>query len=166
MTTEEIVGLSLALLVMLGGLVGAVLPVVPGIPIILLAAIGHRLWFGQTGVSNLVLLILFVLTVVATAFDFFAGMVGANKMGATWRGALGAIIGGIVGVFFSLPGIIIGPFLGATVFELLGDRELEKALKAGLGATLGLFAGIIGKFAIGVIMILLFATNVIVRSTH
>lgn len=164
MTTEEIIGLSLALLVMLAGLIGSVLPVVPGIPVILIAAIGHRLCFGQNSASNLVLIILAVLTVVAIVFDFLAGMFGANKMGATWRGALGAIIGGIVGMFFSLPGIIIGPFVGATLFELLGDRELEKALKAGLGATLGLFAGIIGKFAIGVIMILLFATNVIMRS--
>lgn len=163
-TTEEIIGLSLALIVMLAGLLCSILPVIPGIPIILVAAIGHRLYFGAHGVSNLILIVLAVLTIVSVAFDFLAGMVGANKFGATWRGAVGAIVGGIVGLFFNLPGIILGPFLGATLFELLGDREMKMALKAGLGATIGMFAGIVGKFVIGVIMILLFATNVILRS--
>ncbi|HEU6446811.1 MAG TPA: DUF456 domain-containing protein [Verrucomicrobiae bacterium] len=164
MTTAEIIGLSLALLVMLAGLAGSVLPAIPGIPIMLAAVIGHRLYFGTHSVSNTVMVILAVLTALSIAFDFLAGMFGANKFGATWRGALGAIIGGIVGLFFSLPGIILGPFVGATLFELLGDRELDKSLKAGIGATVGMFAGIVGKFAIGVIMILLFATNVILRS--
>jgi uncharacterized protein YqgC (DUF456 family) len=164
MTTEEIIGLSLALLVMLAGLIGSMLPVIPGIPLMLAAVIGHRLYFSAHSVSNTVMVILIVLTVVSIAFDFLAGMFGANKFGATWRGAVGAIVGGIVGLFFNLPGIILGPFIGATLFELLGDREMKMALKAGLGATVGMFAGIIGKFAIGVIMILLFATNVILRS--
>jgi len=164
MTTEEIIGLSLALLVMLAGLVGSVLPVVPGIPVILVAAVGHRLYFGAHSISNTVLIVLIALTIVSMLFDFLAGMFGANKFGATWRGATGAIVGGIVGLFFGLPGIILGPFIGATLFELLGDRELKLALKAGVGATVGLLAGVVGKFVIGVIMILLFATNVIVRS--
>jgi len=165
-TTEEIIGLSLALLVMLAGLIGSILPAIPGVPLMLVAAIGHRLYFGQHSVSNAVLIILAALTVVSILFDFLAGMFGANKFGATWRGMTGAIVGGIVGLFFNLPGIILGPFIGATLFELLGDRELKMALKAGLGATIGLLAGIIGKFAIGVMMILLFTTNVILRSTH
>ncbi|HEU5397437.1 MAG TPA: DUF456 family protein [Verrucomicrobiae bacterium] len=164
MSTAEIIGLSVALLVMLAGLVFSVLPAIPGIPLILVAAVAHRLWFGASGASNFVLILLGALTLLAIAFDFLAGMFGANKFGATWRGAVGAIVGGIVGLFFNLPGIILGPFVGATLFELVGDREMKEALRAGLGATLGLLAGIVGKFAIGVIMILLFATNVILRS--
>ena len=164
MSTAEIIGLSAALLIMLAGLVFSVLPAIPGIPLILVAAVAHRLWFGTASASNFVLILLGALTLVAVAFDFLAGMFGANKFGATWRGAVGAIVGGIVGLFFNLPGIILGPFVGATLFELVGDREMKEALRAGLGATLGLLAGIVGKFAIGVIMILLFATNVILRS--
>ena len=164
MTIVEGIGLSLALLVMLAGLIGSLIPGVPGTLVVFAAAVVHRLCFGLHGVSNLVLLILAALTAAAMAFDFLAGMFGANKFGATWRGALGAMLGGLVGLFFSLPGIILGPFVGATLFELLGDRELKAALKAGLGATLGLFAGLVGKFSIAVVMILLFATNVIHRS--
>ena len=112
------------------------------------------------------LLVLAALTAAALAFDFLAGMFGANKFGATWRGMLGAMLGGLVGLLFGLPGIILGPFVGATLLELFGDRELKAALKAGFGATLGLFAGIVGKFSIAVVMILLFATNVILRSVN
>ncbi len=164
MTIEQIIGLSLTLLVMLAGLIGGLLPVLPGTPLILVAAIGHRLYFGATSASNLVLGVLVGLTLVSLAFDFLAGMLGAKKFGATWRGMTGAVIGGIVGLFFNLPGIILGPFIGAMLFEMLGDKEFKKAAKAGAGAMLGLLLGIVGKFAIGVVMMILFATNVILRS--
>ncbi len=166
MTTVEIIGLSLALLVMLAGLVGGLVPGFPGTLVVLAAIIIHRLCFGAASVSKAVLIILVLLTLVALALDFIAGWFGANKFGATWRGALGAVLGGLVGLFFSLPGIILGPFVGATLLELSGGREWKPAAKAGLGATLGLFAGIVGKFSINVIMILLFATNVILRSVN
>ena len=164
MTSEEIVGLSLALLVMLTGLIGSLLPVLPGTPLILIAAIGHRLYFGDASASNLVLAILGTLMVVSLVFDFLASVLGAKKFGATWRGMAGAVIGGIIGLFFSLPGIILGPFLGAMLFEMLGDKEFKKAAKAGLGATVGLLLGVVGKFSIGVVMIILFATSVILHS--
>lgn len=162
----EIIGLSLALLVMLAGLVGGLIPGFPGTLVVLAAVIVHRLCFGPASVSKAVLIILVLLTVVALVFDFLAGWFGANKFGATWRGAIGAILGGIVGLFFGLPGIIIGPFAGATLLELTGGREWKPAAKAGLGATVGLVAGIVGKFSINVIMILLFTMNVILRSTN
>jgi hypothetical protein len=163
-TTVEIIGLSLALLVMLIGLVGSIVPGLPGTPLMLVAAIGHRLYFGAASASNLVLGILFGLTIVSVVFDFLAGVLGAKKFGATWRGALGALVGGIIGLFFSLPGIIIGPFLGAMLFEMLDGQEYRKAAKAGLGAFLGLLMGVVGKFSIGVVMTILFAVSVIYRS--
>jgi len=164
MTAAEIIGLSVTLLVMLIGLIGSLFPVLPGPPLILVAAIIHRLVFGEASISNLVLIILIWLTVVALVFDFLASIFGTRKFGATWRGMIGAVIGGVAGLFFGLPGIIIGPFLGAMLFELLGDKEFKEAVHAGLGATVGLLLGIVGKFAIGVGMIIIFATNVIMRS--
>ena len=166
MTTEEIIGLSITLLVMVAGLIGCILPGFPGTPLVLVAAVGHRLYFGPTGVSNLVLGILIALTVLSLVFDFVSGMVGARKLGATWLGMTGAVVGGLIGLFFSLPGIILGPFLGALLFELIGGREMNQAAKAGVGATIGLFVGVVGRFTIGVVMILLFATNIIVRSVN
>ena len=91
-------------------------------------------------------------------------MVGAKKLGARWWGIVGAMVGGLVGMFFGLPGIIIGPFLGAMVFELIGGYKIKPAAKAGAGALLGLFAGAVGKLAVCGLMIVLFAGDVILRS--
>jgi uncharacterized protein len=165
MTTEQIIGLSLALLVMVIGLIGSVVPGLPGTPLILLAAVGHRLYFGLTGPSNLTLVVLVVLTLVSLVFEFLASVLGAKKFGSTWRGALGAVIGGLAGLFFVPIGIFVGPFLGAMLFEMMGGKEYKKAANAGLGAVVGLLLGIIGKFSIGVMMTILFAVNVILRST-
>lgn len=164
MTTAEIIGLSLALLVMLAGLLCTLVPALPGPPLVLAAAIIHRLVFGAASINNLVLIILIWLTVVALVFDFLASLLGTRKFGATWRGMVGAVVGGIIGLFFALPGIILGPFLGAMLFEMLGDKEFKEAVHAGLGAMVGLLLGVVGKFSICTVMILLFATNVILRS--
>jgi uncharacterized protein YqgC (DUF456 family) len=149
---------------MLVGLIGCFIPGIPGTPLVLVGAVAHRLWFGAAGPNNLVLALLVLLTLLALAVDFLASTLGAQRLGATWRGMLGAIIGAIVGLFFSLPGIILGPFLGATLFELLGGYELRKAFKAGVGAFLGLLAGTVGRVAITVMMISLFLANVLYRS--
>lgn len=151
---------------MAGALVGSVVPGLPGAPLALVAAIAHRLYFGAASVSNPVIIALVGLTVASLAFDYLATLLGAKKFGATWRGALGAVIGGVVGLFFGLPGMILGPFLGATVFELLGDKEFKHAVRAGAGAVAGLLLGAIGKCALCVTMIVLFATNVIYRSLN
>jgi hypothetical protein len=166
MTWEQIIGLSLALLVMLVALVGNVVPGIPGTPLALIAAVAHRLYFGQASVNNLVLFVLILLTILALVLDYLSSALGAKKFGATWRGMVGAVIGGIVGLFFSLPGIILGPFLGATALEMFGDKEFKQAAKAGAGAVLGLALGAIGKSALCVIMITLFAVNVVARSVH
>jgi uncharacterized protein YqgC (DUF456 family) len=115
--------------------------------------------------SNLVLIVLVLLMLASLGLDFLATVVGARKLGATWRGAVGAVVGGMIGLFFGLPGIILGPLLGAVLLELLGRKEFKKALQAGTGAVLGLLLGAVGKFALCVMMILLFAVNVVLRST-
>ena len=164
MTTAEIIGLSLTLIIMLLAFVASIIPGIPGPPVVLLAAIAHRLCFGHQGASGLVLTCLGLLALASIILDHLAGVYGAKRFGATWRGLLGAFVGGVVGIFFSLPGIILGPFLGAMLFELLGGHELEKASRAGLGATLGMFAGVIGKCVICAVMIGLFTASVILRS--
>jgi len=108
MTAEQIIGLSLALLVMLCGLVGSVLPGLPGAPLVLVAAIAHRLYFGAASASNWVLAGIVALTLLSFAFDYLASMFGAKKLGATWRGILGAAVGGLIGIFFGFPASFSG----------------------------------------------------------
>jgi len=164
MTSTEIIGLSITLVVMLAGFVGSFIPLLPGPPLVLIAALGHWLWFRPHSASALVLIILTLLTAMALLLDHFASVYGAKRFGATWRGLLGAFVGGVVGIFFSIPGIIIGPFLGAMAFEMLGGYKIDKASHAGVGATLGVFAGIIGKCVMSVVMIGLFTVSVVLRS--
>ena len=164
MTIEQIIGLGLALVVMGVGLVGTVIPGVPGVPLVLLAAGVHRLYFDAAGVSNAVLFILTVLTLMSLAIDYLASVMGARRLGATWRGVLGAVLGAMVGVFFAVPGVIIGPFLGAVAFERSGGREWKEAVRASVGAMIGVFFGAVRKVACGAVMIGLFTVNVIARS--
>ncbi|HTD65844.1 MAG TPA: DUF456 domain-containing protein [Candidatus Limnocylindria bacterium] len=164
MTTEQIIGLALALFVMCIGCLGSILPAVPSTPLVLIAAIGHKLYFGATGSGWITLTLLLLITALALVMDYLASLYGAKRFGATKKGMAGAIIGGIVGLFFNLPGILLGPFIGATTFEMAGGREWKPAMKAGIGATLGLFAGAIGKFVCCFSMMMLFTINVIWRS--
>ena len=166
MSGEQIIGISLTLIVMLIGLVGSVVPVLPGTPVVLIAAIGHRLYFGEASINNFFLVVLVVLTGLSLVLDFIASTLGAKKFGATWRGMVGAVVGGIIGLFFNIPGIILGPFLGAMILEMTGGKEFKIAAKAGAGAVVGLLLGVIGKFSICVMMIALFATNTIYRTLN
>jgi uncharacterized protein YqgC (DUF456 family) len=166
MTTEQIIGFALALLVMCIGCLGSVLPAVPSTPLVLIAAIGHKLYFGKTGAGWIVLTLMVLITALALVMDYLASIYGAKRFGATKKGMAGAIVGGIIGLFFNLPGILLGPFLGAALFEMIGGREFKPSMKAGLGATLGLFAGAIGKFVCCISMMTLFTINVLWRSTH
>jgi hypothetical protein len=164
MTTEQIIGIILALLIMCAGVAGSILPGLPGTPLVLVAAIGHKLYFGPTGVAWWVLAILAGFTALSIIVDYAASVYGAKRLGATWRGAVGAIVGGLIGLFFAVPGILLGPFVGAFLFEMAGGREWREASRAGVGATLGLLAGTLGKLACCVAMMALFTMNVIYRS--
>ncbi len=164
MTAAEITGFVLTLLLMLVGLVGAVLPGLPGPPLVFVAALLHRLYFGDRSVAVWVVVVLGLLAVVSFAFDFAATTLGARKLGATWRGMVGAGVGAVVGLFVLPPlGLILCPLLGATLGELLGGRQWREAGKAGLGAALGLIAGTVGKIASCLTMIALFSLNLLLR---
>ena len=106
------------------------------------------------------------MTIASLLLDYLATVYGAKRLGATWRGAVGAVVGGLIGLFLGLPGILLGPFLGAVALEMAGGREWKEASRAGVGATLGLLAGAIGKLGCCVGMVGLFLVNVIYRSVH
>jgi len=142
------------------GLIGAVLPILPGTTIILAAAIIHRIALGpEKSVGWRTIVILILLTLASYAFDFLSGYFGAKYFGATRWGAFGGILGAIVGIFFGLLGLLAGPVIGALAGELLGGKRLIDAGRAGWGSLLGNLAGMIGKLIIAVIMILVFLLN-------
>lgn len=164
MDLGQIAGLGIALVVMLAGLAGCVVPGIPGTPLILAAAVVHRLVFGEAGAGTIVLGLMALLAVGSLALDYLASLYGARRLGATWRGLTGAALGALVGLFFGPLGVILAPFVGATTFEYLGGQELRQAGKAGLGALLGMLAGAVGKVACALAMILLFSMGVLANS--
>ena len=149
-----------AVVVMAIGLIGTVLPIVPGTTIILVAAVGHRLLVGaEKGMNWWTIAILVGLTLVSYAIDFAAGYVGAKYFGATRWGVIGAIIGGIAGIFTGFVTLLVLPIVGAIVGEMIAGKKLVNAGKAGWGTLLGNLAGMISKLAIGLAMIVLFLMN-------
>lgn len=161
MTSEQLIGLALALFVMSVGCLGSILPAVPSTPLVLIAAIGHKLYFPDASLGWAAMTMLVLITALALIMDYLASIYGAKRFGATRRGMVGAVVGGLVGLFFNLPGILLGPFIGATLFEMIGGREFKPSAQAGLGATLGLFAGAVGKVICCLAMMLLFTLSVL-----
>lgn len=144
----------IAIVLMAVGLIGTVLPVVPGTAIILAAALLHQIMLGSErslGWWNIAALVL--LTLLSYALEFFAGYFGAKRFGATKWGAFGAVVGAIAGLFFPFPGLIIGPVVGALAGELMAGKRLVSAGRAGWGTLLGNLAGMLGKLAIGLVMV-------------
>lgn len=145
---------TLTIALMLVGLVGTVLPLLPGTTIILAAAVGHHFALGpQRSVGWWTLGGLLVLTVVSYVVDFASGALGAKHFGATRWGSIGGILGAIVGIFFGLPGIFLGPLIGVLGGELLGGRGLLPAGRSTWGTLLGTTAGIVLKLMLGAAMI-------------
>ena len=145
---------TLTLVLMAIGLVGTVVPLLPGSTVILGAAVMHRIALGEPqSVGYWTLGGLVVLTILSYVVDFVSGAIGAKRFGATRCGAIGGIVGAIVGIFFGLPGIILGPLAGVLAGELLGGKGLLPAGKSTWGTLLGTAAGVICKLAISVLMI-------------
>lgn len=147
----------LAVLLVGVGVLGVVIPILPGSPVVfvglLLAAWAED--FAHVGPRALALI--GGLAVLTWAVDFAAGAVGARRFGASRRAVVGAAIGALVGLFFGLPGILLGPFAGAVLGELSARRTLGQAGRAGIGTTLGLAIGAAVKLALVLSMIGTFA---------
>lgn len=143
-------------LLVAAGLAGTVVPALPGVPMVF-AGLFLAAWitdFQPAGWGTIA--VLGVLTALAWLIDFLAAALGARRLGATQRAFWGAMFGAIAGMFFGLPGILLGPFVGAVVAELSGGRDMREAGQAGLGAWIGTVLGTAAKLAISFLMVGLF----------
>lgn len=150
---------TLTVLLMTAGVIGTVLPLVPGHVLVFAGALVHRFAFGDASVSWWAIVIMAVLVLAGAAVDFLSGAAGAKYFGATRWGAIGGLAGAIVGLFFGLPGIIIGPLLGVLAGELLSGRGLLPAGKSTWGSLIGAVAGGVLKFVIALLMVATFAIS-------
>jgi uncharacterized protein YqgC (DUF456 family) len=150
----ELLWWLVAIVLMAAGLIGTVLPVVPGTTIILAAAVIHRVMLGpEKSIGWASLAVLVLLTLLSYALDFAGGYFGAKYFGATRWGMLGAALGALFGIFFGLIGLLAGPVIGAIAFEFIAGQRMVKAGKAGWGSLLGSVGGMVGKLVIGLVMV-------------
>lgn len=149
--------LVLVILLMLAGVLGSVLPFMPGTPLILLGAFIYALSTDFEPVGAWHLLTLGAIVALTYALDYLAGALGARKLGGSRWAVAGAILGGIVGLFFGLIGIVVGPVAGAVIFELVYRKEVSAGLRSGAGAVIGMVLGGVAKFSLAVVMVGLFA---------
>jgi uncharacterized protein YqgC (DUF456 family) len=156
------IALALTLLAMLVGLIGIVLPIVPGTVVIFVAALVYALVEGFQTVGWPTLLVLGLLTLVATTADIWASSVGAKVGGASGWSVVAGLLGGLVGfVFFTLPGAIIGAILGVLLTEIVRVGDWRKAFKAGGGWVLGWVLATVVQLVIGLIMVAIFVWQVL-----
>lgn len=147
---------TLSSLLILIGFLGAILPGLPGLPLMAAGALLHKLFL--PGVLSWWTVAFFILVaLVGLGLDFLVTLWASRLAGASRAGTVGAILGGVVGLFLTLPGLLLGPFVGAALAELLvARRTWKEACKAGLGADLGFLAGTIGKTLLALLLLALF----------
>jgi len=143
------------------GLIGTIVPVLPGTTIILAAAIIHRVMLGpDKSIGLRTIIVLALLTIATYALDLLAGYFGAKYFGATKWGTFGAVLGALIGLFFGLIGLFVGPVIGAIVGEVIAGKHMIDAGRAGWGSLLGNIGAMLAKLIIGVAMITIFLVNV------
>lgn len=147
----------LAAILVLVGLVGAVLPALPGVPLVF-AGMWLAAWAGHyQHIGPWTLTLLGALAALALLVDFVAGLLGARRVGASLQALWGAAIGTIIGLFFGLPGLLLGPFVGAVIGELVHGSRVRRAAAVGVGTWLGLLFGTLAKLALCCTMLGVFA---------
>ena len=148
--------LAFAALLVIVGLAGTVLPVLPGL-LFVFGGLFIAAWaegFSRVGVVGLA--IIAALAVLGFAADFVASLLGAKRVGASPKALFGAAAGGVIGVFFGIPGMLLGPFAGAVLGELWARGGWRQAGKVGVGTWLGLLFAAIAKVVIAFTMIATF----------
>jgi uncharacterized protein YqgC (DUF456 family) len=138
------------------GLVGAIVPTLPGIPLIfggiwLIAGVDRYrhvgLWW-LLGIASI--------GAVGLTLDLLAGALGAKRVGASKQAVAGALAGTVIGLFFGLPGLLLGPFVGAVLGELAAGNSVLRSTQVGVSAWIGLIFGTIIKLVSSLMMVVLF----------
>jgi uncharacterized protein YqgC (DUF456 family) len=138
--------LALAIVLMIVGIAGCLLPVLPGPPLSYLGLVVlHFTRFAD--ISKNLFIILAIVAIVVTVIDYVVPIWGTRRFGGSKYGMRGATVGLIIGLFLGPFGIIIGPFIGAVVGELIFRDDIKYALKAGFGSLLGFLTGVGLKLA-------------------
>jgi uncharacterized protein YqgC (DUF456 family) len=146
----------IGIVLLIVGLIGSVAPVLPGPPIAYVSLLLLQFTSKQP-FSLLFLILLAAVVIIVTILDYIIPTIGTKKFGGSSYGAWGCIIGTLAGLFMFPPiGIIIMPFVGAFIGEMIYDNNFQKALRAAFGSFLGFLSGTLMKLVVCVVMIVAF----------
>jgi uncharacterized protein YqgC (DUF456 family) len=138
------------------GVVGSVIPGLPG-TIFVFAGMWLAAWAdGFTRVSVATIVVLGVLAAASYAVELAAAGLGVKRVGASRQAIVGAALGTVLGLFFGLPGVIVGPFAGAVIGELSARSGLAQAARVGVAAWVGLLLGTAVRVGVAFIMLGIF----------
>lgn len=153
----DVVWPVLGLVIIVIGLAGVFLPVLPGAPLIFVG-MAVIAWSGDFGrISGFTVAFLGLLAMLSWSIDYVAASLGVQHVGASSLAVLGAIVGTVLGLFAGLVGVLLGPIIGATLGEWLARRDGVQATRAGFAAGLSFLLGIVAKIGIAFMMIGIFA---------
>lgn len=152
----------LVAVLMTAGVVGTVLPVIPGAMLIFAGAVLGAWIDDWSRVSAWTLGVIGLLALISIACDFVAGSLGAKRLGASPLAVSGAAIGTVVGVFTGLWGVLFMPFIGAAIGEFIAMRNLQRAGRVGVATGVGLLVGVVVKLALAFSMIGIFVVALLV----
>lgn len=148
---------ALCVALILLGLAGTVLPVLPG-TLLVWAGIVLGAWiddFAHVSVTTVV--VISVLALLAWGLDYAAGLLGAQRAGASKLALLGAAVGTVLGLLMGLAGVLFMPLVGAAVGEYVARRDEGRAVKVGLATWVGIMLGLLAKVVLAFIMVGVFA---------
>lgn len=147
----ELVLVIIALLLMILGILGSFLPVLPG-PLTSWAGLLVLHFTEGVEMSHTFLIITFVVAMLIYVLDYIIPAIGTKRFGGSRAGMIGTTLGLIIGLLSPIPfGIIIGPFVGALVGEMIHRNDIDKALKAAFGSFLGFIASTFLKFIVAIV---------------
>ncbi|SHF53805.1 DUF456 domain-containing protein [Desulforamulus putei] len=150
-------GIIIAVICFIAGMAGIFLPVLPGAPLLLIGMLIYGFFEQFTHLTWQFFLGQIILMCAVFGVDYLAGIWGVKKYGGSKAAVWGSLIGTLVGLFLMGPlGILLGPFLGAVAGELLARRNMEQAVRAGMGTLVGFLGGAFMKLVIQTLMIVWF----------
>ncbi len=164
MTFKEILLTGGALIVMAIGVLGVILPILPGLPLVWVGAFLYAHFTGYQVITQQYLLHFGLASAALIILEYIFKAYGAKKMGASKWGMIGAFIGMIVGVSMAnLWAMILGPLVGATLFEMMLGRRIFESLKAGCGTFIAFMIGTVLQVALALTMIGVFLSKTVLR---
>ena len=138
---------------MVAGVVGAVMPVMPGAALVLAGTVLGAWIDGFQRVGGWTIGVLVALALLSWVLDYAAGVLGAKKVGASKQALIGAALGTVLGLFLGFVGVLVMPFVGAAAGEYLARRDHRAAARVGVATGLGLVVAMVANVVIAFVMI-------------